>query len=377
LYVAFTRSYYFSLLSFSPEQHFLLLNVKNHGMKKEWLRELDYFRGFAILGVIAIHSFCLPPPSLLKYYEDYQYSPINDLILQTITSFMAFAIPLFILISGIALAYNYNDKISFIDFYKKRLLRIIPPYIFISLISIFSLGLLNQIPSIDSIIFKLLTGTASDPLWFVVLIIQLYLIFPFIFIEILRLQRESSIFFRIFPAIALLIQIIWTLYVLPIRFIIPFFASYFFYFVIGIYFGIFYKETLFRIRMLPVLVPLVFSLGSFLLIFLKWNEPILWVPLSLIFNISTIILIIKLTLAIIEQNFSLGSFIRDIGVISFGVYLINPFFVYIFWILLSKSSINPSNFIYFPLIFLLLVISSVLSIKILMRIPYHKWLIGV
>jgi peptidoglycan/LPS O-acetylase OafA/YrhL len=346
-------------------------------MKKEWLRELDYFRGFAILGVLAAHSFYLPPPSILKYYEDYQNSPINDLIIQTVHSFLPFVIPLFIIVSGIALAYNYDDKINFIDFYKKRLVRIIPPYIFISLIAIFALGLLNQIPSIETIIFKLLTGTAADPLWFIVLIIQLYLIFPFIFIEILRWQRKSSIFFILFPAMALLIQIMWDLYVFQTPFIFTFFASFFFYFVIGIYFGIFYKETIFRIRTLPVLLPLVFSLGSFLFIFLKWNEPVLSVLLNLIFNISTIILTIKLTLTIIEQNFFLGSFIRDIGVISFGVYLINPFFVYIFWILLSKSSINPSDFIFFPLMFLLLVISSVLSIKILMRIPYHKWLIGV
>lgn len=161
-------------------------------MKREWLKELDYFRGFAILGVIAIHSFGLPPPSILNLYSGYQDSPVNDLIRQIVLANMAFAIPLFILVSGIALAYNYYDKINIADFYRKRLLRIIPPYIFISLISIFSLGLLGQMPSLGTIIFKLLTGTASDPLWFVALILQLYIIFPFIFIAILRWQRKSS-----------------------------------------------------------------------------------------------------------------------------------------------------------------------------------------
>jgi len=87
-------------------------------MKKEWLKELDYFRGFAILGVIAIHSFDLPPPSLLNFYIGYQDSPITDMIRQTNLNFTVFALPLFILVSGIALAYNYYDKINIFDFYK-------------------------------------------------------------------------------------------------------------------------------------------------------------------------------------------------------------------------------------------------------------------
>ena len=356
-------------------------------MKKEWLKELDYLRGFAILGVIAIHSFDLPPLSLLNYYVGYQDSPIADLTRQTIIYFTPFAIPLFILISGIALAYNYYDKINIFDFYKKRMLRIIPPYVFISLISIFSLGLLNQIPSFGTIIFKLLTGTASDPLWFVAVILQLYIIFPFIFIGIIKWQRESSKFFIIFPAIALLIQFIWVLsrpalsIYFPIHgpgsFLNSFFLGYFFYFVIGIYFGLYYKETISLIKSLPILVPLLIWLGLFLLYYLQEYSPALGYALELMFIYSFIILIIRVTLVIIERKSPLGSFICYMGVISFAVYLISPFFNYIFWILLSKSGIDPSNFIYSPLIFLLLVISSVLAIQILLRVPYHKWLIGV
>jgi len=47
-------------------------------MKRIWLEEQDLFRGFAILGVIAIHAFTLPPPPILKYYSGYQFSPLTD-----------------------------------------------------------------------------------------------------------------------------------------------------------------------------------------------------------------------------------------------------------------------------------------------------------
>jgi peptidoglycan/LPS O-acetylase OafA/YrhL len=355
-------------------------------MTREWLQELDYFRGFAILGVIAIHSFVLPPPSLLKYYIGYQASPMSELINNNVWRFMVFSVPFFILISGTVLAYNYFDKIDLIYFYKKRLLRIIPPYIFISLISIFSLGLLSQMPSLGTIIFKLLTGTANDTLWFVAVIIQLYILFPFIFILIMKWQRESSIFFIIFPAIALLIQLIWVLSWSARSIYFPdggtgsffntIFLVQFFYFVIGIYFGLYYKETIAFIKSSNILGPLAFSLASFLC-YLQFDSPGLSDILKLIFIISAFVLIIRVTSVIIEWKSPLASFIRYIGVISFGVYLIHPFFAYFFWILLSRSGIDPSNLLYFPLFFLLLVISSVLAIRLLLRVPYHKWLIGV
>jgi len=242
-------------------------------------------------------------------------------------------------------------------------------------------------PSFGTIIFKLLTGTANGPLWFVLVILQLYIIFPFIFIGITRWQRESSNFFIIFPAIAFLLQFIWflcrpaLLIYFPISgptsFLESFFLRYFFYFVTGIYFGLYYKETISLIRSFPILVLLVSWSGLYLLCNYRQYSPSIWYILNLLFIISFIILIIRVTLLIIERKAPLGSIICYIGVISFGIYLIHPFFNYFFWILLSKSGIDPSNFIYYPLNFLLVLISSVLAIQILLRVPYHKWLIGV
>ena len=355
-------------------------------MKKAWLSELDIFRGFAILGVIAIHSFALPPSRVLEYYTNYQQSPFINFICQILLDYSRFAVPLFILVSGIALAYKYCDGMDVKDFYVKRLLKIIPPYIIISLVSIFSLGLISQMPSAGTIIFKLLTGSASGPLWFIIVILQLYVLFPFLLTAILMWQRESS-FFIIFPVIALLIQLFWALLRLVLTPVLPFewvsiiidrlFIGMFFYFVCGIYFGLYYKEILRWIKSLPIFVPIVLSLSLYLAYILLRDNQVISAFLSISFIFNTIILIIRISLVIAEQDSWLRSFIQYMGTISFGVYLIHPFFNYIFWISLSGSSLTPSSFLYYPLMFSLLILSSILTIRILLKIPYHKWLIGI
>ncbi len=90
-----------------------------------------------------------------------------------------FAVPLFFLISGFTLEYRYFEKINIKYYFKKRVSRLLVPYILWSsiyyvvfykhhTISLFSSNFLNQV----------IVGSASIQMYFIPSIILLYIIFP-------------------------------------------------------------------------------------------------------------------------------------------------------------------------------------------------------
>ena len=101
------------------------------------------------------------------------------LYINIIESFIRFAVPIFFMISGALLIKKFNEKP--INFYKKRLLKIIVPYILISVI--YSIG--NQILKSGGIelviiIKDILKFEAHYHLWFFEPLIGIYIIVPLI-----------------------------------------------------------------------------------------------------------------------------------------------------------------------------------------------------
>jgi len=102
-------------------------------LKKPHLPELQLVRAIAILSVLAVHasSSAIVAMKSSSYYFIYNFANI----------FLRFGTPTFILLSSFVLFYSYYDrpinrKLVF-NFYKKRLLYIIVPYILFSIIYYF------------------------------------------------------------------------------------------------------------------------------------------------------------------------------------------------------------------------------------------------
>lgn len=138
--------------------------------------EIDILKAAAIIGVILIHvtsnSFAISPQESTHY---------NLVILDQI---MRFSVPLFVALSGYTLAARYLHKeISIKDFYLRRAARILPYYLAAS--AAIYLYLHNVLPWSKNIenfpLWKMIfLGKTDYHLYFVPMIIQLYLAFPFI-----------------------------------------------------------------------------------------------------------------------------------------------------------------------------------------------------
>jgi surface polysaccharide O-acyltransferase-like enzyme len=131
------------------------------------LKEIDSIRAIAIISVIVIHvSGAYASGSRVAYY-------INQL--------MRYAVPVFVMLSGFSLYYADMNRPwdSCLQFYAKRLKKVFIPYIIWSLLYIlYSWISSGKAPRVDSIPMTLLHGQASYHLYFIIIIMQLYLLYP-------------------------------------------------------------------------------------------------------------------------------------------------------------------------------------------------------
>lgn len=179
-------------------------------------RAWSNIRGLSILSVILIHI------TATKIVGTDTDSLIN-LILNQISRF---AVPIFLMSSGYGLQTNYNDlkKSDLGEFYKKRL-KIIPGYLFWSCVYyiIGNIGRLN----IGNFIYGILTGTTYGHLYFMIVLIIGYLLFPFVHKFASTIKGTL-----IFLGITLIGQLI---YLSGITWGEPYVWNWLFYFILGIF----------------------------------------------------------------------------------------------------------------------------------------------
>ncbi len=125
----------------------------------------DVMRGIAIMAVIIIHVVYLFPEN----------TSLGELTLATINSSMRFALPIFYVTSGILLKPHKKTFRGYVSFVWNKILTIMPAYI---LVNIF-LAFVHHM-SFDTLIHNILTGQGSVPFYFIIILFQLYAIYPFI-----------------------------------------------------------------------------------------------------------------------------------------------------------------------------------------------------
>ena len=150
----------------------------------------DFLKGLAILAVILIH--------INGFFYDDIYR--DNIFVVAFNNFLRFAIPFFLISSGLLL----STKNGLYSFYSKKMIRIFLPYSFLTII----ITAYYKASYFD--IFKaFLLGTASPPYYFIALLLQLYLIYPFL----LRLSK-----FKYFLHIVFLINIFYFIFALKYLF---------------------------------------------------------------------------------------------------------------------------------------------------------------
>lgn len=229
--------------------------------------ELDILKALAISAVIFIHVISGSLAYLAKDTFSFNLTVVFD-------QFFRFSVPLFVALSGYTLAMRYKDQqINLLEFFKKRVLRILPWYFFWTLVIYFSLKFyFNEITVRLYPWWKIFFfGKADYHLYFVPMIFQLYLLFPVLLFLFKKLRW-------ILLVVLLILQIAFY-YILSLYFdkkiTLPielgdqqqylFFGTWVFYFVLGIALLLVNDLPQKILRVLKLLSPL-FIIGSFLLL---------------------------------------------------------------------------------------------------------------
>ncbi len=172
----------------------------------------DFLKGVAIVAVIIIHA---------GYFYNASDSAEHSLFFSLTNAMSRFCIPIFFISSGILL--TPWEKISNKnDYYKKKFLRIFLPYI----ILVTFMAVYFHSPVLKYL-YLMFSGQALIPFYFIIVLLQLYLVYP-----ILSKYRRR----KYFLLITFLISFSVTLLFDPITiFGFPIFVKFLFFFAYGIY----------------------------------------------------------------------------------------------------------------------------------------------
>jgi surface polysaccharide O-acyltransferase-like enzyme len=141
--------------------------------KRAHIFEIDLLRAITIFSVVALHSFADTSNLFAKSLQSIK-------LLALFVHYLHFNREMFIFVTGLVLTYAYYKRpFSLKKFWFRRTVFIVIPYIFWSLIYVkvnnYNLDLWSYI---KLSYFDILSGNASYQLYYILLAIEFYLIFP-------------------------------------------------------------------------------------------------------------------------------------------------------------------------------------------------------
>lgn len=159
------------------------------------LNTSTYLRGIAILAVLAIHVLAGIPGIHRPDFSHWQLFTIIDQLAR-------FCVPLFVALSGFGFWEKYQDKdLKFWSFIKRQGNKLLPLYLLVSVLSyiiFFFIPTWRVVGTPDSFLVQLISGRSDYHLYFVPMIFQFYLLFPFLNSVVKRYRWSSLIVSAIF-----------------------------------------------------------------------------------------------------------------------------------------------------------------------------------
>ncbi len=142
--------------------------------RRPHIAELDPLRACTALSVVAVH---------VLFFTAYLNSSTSGYDMQNaLTVAFHFTREVFIFVTAFALVYVYSGRaISALQFWQKRALGVVLPYVIWSLIYVLvNTPLTSPGAVLQTSIFDILTGSASYQLYYILLTLQFYLFFPWL-----------------------------------------------------------------------------------------------------------------------------------------------------------------------------------------------------
>lgn len=283
----------------------------------ERIHYFDFLRGLAIIGVIAIHS------AVIGYSFNDTSLDFNLTVIWR--QLINFSVPMYIAISGYFLANKDTSTFkTYLQFEKKQIPRVLLPYLLWSLL--YSAISITQGVSLKVVILHFFTFQSSEPFYFILLIIEFYLLLP-----VLQKSASSKGLF-----LSALISVISCLFIFYFRYyknvslplvIVGSAPSMLIFFVLGIYIrrnGIKIKNNLIILMMIFGLIFSLFETYALYQRFGSVGDSVTSVKVSS-FLYSSFVILFAFNNASKFRN-KKGAMVY-LGEISFGIYLSHMFFI--------------------------------------------------
>jgi surface polysaccharide O-acyltransferase-like enzyme len=351
---------------------------------REWIGEADHLRGIAIIAVVIIHS--------TGFFRE---SEMPDWLFEgtlTVNALARFAVPLFIFVSGLVLSTRYWGRYDREAFYVKRGLNVVPQYLLWSVLYIGLYAALGGNPDDTGPLASLANGTAAPQMWFFIIIMQLYVLYPIIagvYGSYERRGKELQLL-----ALALAVQVVW--YVVGylcigltndgrVAFIVNrAFFTHVFYFVLGIYFArnlTTLKERLrgawkWTLALGPMAV--VVAIAHHWTTSLEIDSDVLsffYVGLGRGFGtLYYALLIVLCFLASGHLAKATSRLTKELGSYSYGIYLIHIVFLEVVILALEGQGLSFGDWVLYPVLFLGTLLLSYIAVKGLSMVP-SAWIV--
>jgi peptidoglycan/LPS O-acetylase OafA/YrhL len=362
-----------------------------------WYQEISYLRAIAIIEVVVIHA-----AGRSVYYTDMTAITLQKGVLIAFWAFSLVAVPLFIFISGFVLYSKYKTRFSVLFFYKKRFASVLPPYLIFCTFYLLSpfvgpvLAWLHQPTvyasnlNIPYLLIQYARGLAfgTGPMYFVVLIMQLYLLYPaivklynsfaskkngplYVLLFLLAAQLGFDALFNPPP----LTRFRWL------------FLSGLFYFVLGFFVVEHYSTLRQQIENLSLTLSSLLVLFS-TLCFADLSYHVLLLPdpaayylwldeiLTPLYCVLLIVFFLRITITWGEPHNSVTRSLERIGEDSFGIYLVHYAFIVALPQVLVAVGLNPNNLPFYLILVALVLMLSDLCVQVLYRLPLSSIIVG-
>jgi len=338
---------------------------------------IDNLRLVALYAVIILHATSL----LLMQYDKVSIS--DWLVADFFNAIVRFAVPVFVMVTG-ALLLHREYEIS--DFLKKRLVRVVVPFLFWSLVYVgYSLynediTFTNDVWANTKLVLHQLKTGSSYHLWYVYMLIGLYFFIPIIG-KFVRNASEKEIlyFLAVWFAVMLITQPYLSRYNPSVD--MHYFAGFAGYLVLGHYLA--FKD--FNIKYLRLWMVLLFiacvlliAIGSGLIVDSKrWPGAMFFEPLSplVVLLAASVFMIFKLSAPKLSPVIVR---IRDFaGSFNYGIYLAHALILYLLEdpLGISYKLFTPGFSI--PLTALICFIISLALVWVVNKVPFvGKWISG-
>jgi len=292
------------------------MQPKGRNEVPERIGYFDILRALAIFGVVAIHS----TGTGLQFSEE----SINFNFTVLWRNIFNFSVPMFLAISGFFLAKKrIRNSGEYIAFLKKQIPRVYIPLLIWSLVWLGLAVLIQNKPIVHELI-KLVIFQSSGPYYFIALIIQYYLLLP----VIKKLANNRGLILSIIISIGMTWVIFYLRYYteisLPLILYAGNFATWLMFFILGLYLGTSAKIAISN-KHLVGLILVFYALScieSYLLIamFHQAGDAVTAVKASS-FMYSFVLIVFLFN----NQNWIRSKFLKNVGEMSFGIYLIHLF----------------------------------------------------